>query len=143
MTNTKDIVWLAGILEGEGCFDKASKKSLRIIIESTDLDVIESVKRITRTSALIISTKKIHNYKDKYKVTVYGNLAIQWVMTIYPLMHRRRREKIKELLEKWKSIETFCRKGHELTEKNSYVSKLGGTVCRACKLENQVKHRGY
>lgn len=39
-----EIIWLAGLLEGEGCFNyRADRKQARISVEMTDQDVLERV----------------------------------------------------------------------------------------------------
>lgn len=73
----------------------------------TDLDVVEHVKNIIDKTK-IISSHAAHEGKDgsqrktRYTFTLTGDLAIQWMMTIYPLMGLRRKSKIRELIHHWK-----------------------------------------
>jgi len=43
-----DIIWLAGLLEGEGCFNVRPEKNdqARVSVEMTDKDIIERVSRL-------------------------------------------------------------------------------------------------
>lgn len=43
-----DIIWLAGLLEGEGCFNVRPEKNgqARVSIEMTDKDIVERVSRL-------------------------------------------------------------------------------------------------
>ena len=38
-----------------------------------------------------------------YRVQINGTAAIGWMFTIYPLMSKRRQEKIREIISKWKN----------------------------------------
>jgi len=104
--SVKDIVWIAGILEGEGYFG-LNNNSPRIQLAMTDLDVVEHVKNIMEKTK-VISSHAEHEGKDgsrrktRYSFTITGDLAIQWMMTIYLLMGLRRKSKIRELIHHWK-----------------------------------------
>ena len=104
-TSIKDIAWLAGLFEGEGCFF-TSGKTCFMVIEMTDLDTIEKVKYITKFPGKIYEIKDPRNdsWKLRYKVQLSQTLAAQWMMTIYPLMGLRRKSKIREVLHYWKNI---------------------------------------
>ena len=97
-----DIAWFAGIIEGEGTF-KYLRFCPGITISMTDKDTIERCAKIIRYKKL-----KIHTYLRKdgnsnmHTIALWGNRAIQWMMTIYPLMSARRKAKIRSILEQWK-----------------------------------------
>ena len=109
MVAVKDICWLAGLLEGEGSFYTYTKKQLKnpttypeLSVQSNDEDVI------LRASLLIgsrVSDVVPYNYSKlkSYKVRACSTKAIQWMMTIYPLMGIRRKAKIKEVITAWKT----------------------------------------
>lgn len=107
MATSVDIAWVAGLLEGEGCFSISNQKCLSsgiISLVSTDYDTIVRFKCITKTSNMIQTARRNTKYwKTCYKILISGNLAIQWMMTIYPLMGIRRQEAIRNLLNRWKS----------------------------------------
>jgi hypothetical protein len=108
MINKEDIIWLAGYLEGEGCFtitsadSKGGSKTHRILVTSVDKDVIE------RASILLVGYIRLtrgrhkHNPKIYYGTNISGVRAIGWMMTLYPLMGERRKARIKEVIEHWK-----------------------------------------
>lgn len=98
--STKDIIWLAGYLEGEGTFDKQRSASLRIKVNSTDLDVIKYVSRIMK--AHIYSVKVPQGKKPQWHAVVFGKTATAWMMMLYQFMGERRKQKIHELLQLWK-----------------------------------------
>lgn len=112
MTSTLEIAWLAGLLEGEGCFYyriravKAArggyryKESCLITVSSTDADVIAQISIMWKSSIRVI---KHSPYKDYYTTVINGANAISWMMTIFPLMNRRRKDKIKEIISSWRS----------------------------------------
>ena len=106
MTSTKQIAWVAGILEGEGSFGLTNNSRCPCIwLGMSDVDVVRGVRNIIDPSINIsgVNDGRLPHYKKQYRITVNGIRAIQWMMTIYPLMSRRRKEKIKELLSVWKS----------------------------------------
>lgn len=113
--DTKNVIWLAGILEGEGsfCYQSTNKKSRPlpwISIAMSDEDVIAKVSKIWNKK---YSGYQPKNMKQKmmYQTAVRGNLAASWMMILYQFMGNRRSQKIKYILEEWrKTPNTFqCR----------------------------------
>jgi len=98
------IIWVAGILEGEGCFNLHKGKYARIQLEMCDLDIIQRIRDIMdpSTNIRIKKYEKI-NHNTAYVIVINGQLAIEWMMTIYCLMGNRRKEKIREIIQGWKS----------------------------------------
>jgi hypothetical protein len=103
MINIKDIIWLAGLLEGEGCFSLSTKRQAPTIgLKMTDEDIVTRARGIL--SPLSKITISLHpSKKTSYHFSIYGNLAAAWMMTLYSLMGRRRKERIRELLQIWRS----------------------------------------
>ena len=101
MTKITDIHWIAGLLEGEGNFTYGTGAQLRIWM--TDEDTISKARSIMDPNTKILIDDRKGNRQTVYGFFVYGNLAIQWMMTIYSLVGRRRKEKIREILLKWKN----------------------------------------
>lgn len=102
MITSHELRWLAGLLEGEGCFH-SSASSTCIVIKMTDLDIIEKFRIITKTTHLKVTViPGTDRWKTRYSTSISGNLAIQWMMTLYLLMGIRRKAKIKDIIEKWK-----------------------------------------
>ena len=109
--NTRDIAWLAGLLEGEGSFGLIRRAGYQgtivIRLQMTDRDVIE------KAAALVgrpvggpygpYGRRKDGGPKKPcYAVNVTGSDAAGWMMTIFQFMGERRKERIIELLEGWK-----------------------------------------
>ncbi len=106
MITTNQIHWVAAILEGEGYFG-IGNNSPRIQLAMTDLDVVEKAKNLLDNTKIISSHSAIECKdgsirKTRYSLTLTGNIAIQWMMTIYSLMGLRRKTKIREILFYWK-----------------------------------------
>lgn len=108
-----DIYWVAGLIEGEGCFfirrgnySSGAFSTYReypgVDVGGTDKDVIQ------RAHAILGGTFSTANRKTKggktfYAVRLRGKHALSWMMTLYTLMGTRRRAKIKEILDKWRA----------------------------------------
>ena len=130
MTSLKDIYWLAGLLEGEGCFahsiyhttGRASGKEItgvtfRIQLSMTDRDIVERAAKLFGREV----TEVITQGTLSYRVQISGSDAIQWMMTLYPLMGIRRSGKILSIIKEWKEYKargrtliTHCKNGHLL-----------------------------
>ena len=106
MVTEREILWLAGFLEGEGCFGtwvlSAKPKiyrSPRLVVTSTDKDVLD------KASILLGGTSRtkrvLPSGKTAYQVAVGGAKAIGWMMTLYQFMGERRKSKIREVITKW------------------------------------------
>ena len=94
-----DVVWLAGYLEGEGCFfyDKPRHTGC-IALETIDKDVARKVARI-------MGTKMYGPYFREGRQPAYRvqmRHAESWMEKVYDMMGTRRRAKIREVLRKYK-----------------------------------------
>lgn len=94
-----DAAWLAGLLEGEGCFT-GKGGSLAIQLNMVDRDVLERV-------AKIVGAKRVrgpYRYSGRptsqpyYSWTLYGESARAVMRRILPFMGARRSAKIRSLL---------------------------------------------
>lgn len=115
MVSLKDLYWLAGIIEGEGCFNihhKIYKRknhtdlyyTVRLQVTMIDRDVIERVAKLWNSS---ISTQSKWANKRKggktwHATYISGPKALSWMMTLYSLMGSRRKSKIMEILLLWR-----------------------------------------
>lgn len=105
MINMGNIYYIAGLLEGEGCFGFYNNCP-SIQISMTDLDRIRKAKvilDINNRNVIRTQLSKSYKHKNRYALSVSGDIAIQWMMTIYSLMGDRRKAKIKEIIEQWKA----------------------------------------
>lgn len=101
MIQVKDIAWLAGIVEGEGCISFSSTP--KIVIKMKDEDIIKRVASILRINRSIISGKQEPHWSTTYAVAIYGTPAIEWLFTLYTFLGIRRRQKALEVINLWKA----------------------------------------
>lgn len=112
--SAKKIAWLAGFLEGEGCFGfcngTVSKKSkviarygIRIDVSSTDLDVVTHAASLLGTAVHRRKQQQPHHKIQWRTQLVDRDKAAAWLMTLYPLMGSRRQARFKELLAVWRA----------------------------------------
>lgn len=126
--NPKDIYWLAGLLEGEGCFYRQFHTNpakgthyyrFCIGLDMTDMDIMERVAKLWGRNISTYVNKK--GCKLMFRTSLSGDVAISWMFMLYPLMGIRRKAKIKELVAQWKEYnarvvpsQTHCKRGHLL-----------------------------
>lgn len=96
----EDLIWLAGLLEGEGSFFMEPTRGKRypvIQVEMTDEDVIQRVARLFGTK--MYSAKKIRagGSMRSYRARVRGQKALVLMHALCPLMGQRRAKKIMEI----------------------------------------------
>lgn len=108
-----DIVWLAGLLEGEGCFTpdtncgKYKRRSPRVKLKMTDRDVVE------RAAALMdvecrpvkdpshLALVRTGKAKQAFSASATGDRGRAVMRAVLQYMGKRRTEKILESLEDW------------------------------------------
>src|SRR5436189_2402394 len=98
MISQIELGWLSGLLEGEGCFSYNNTRRVGpyIVVVSTDYDTIHKVRRLTKcNNQVTIRRPRNKNHNLVYCIKICGNLAIQWMMTLYSLMSERRKNRIK------------------------------------------------
>lgn len=122
----KDIYYVAGILEGEGCFSYYNAP--RIFLKMTDFDVVNKVKSIMNVNVSIGSSIREIGNKRVYVLAVNSYHAIGWMMTLYPIMSARRKEQIKQVLSEWKNA-----KSH-----NGFTTATGKALIRAIARKHAV-----
>jgi hypothetical protein len=98
----KDLVWLAGLLEGEGSFMRPAPSAPRLPIvrvSMTDRDVVEHAARLMGVSVCRhqLSEAKPY-YKDVWIATAKGTRARNLMLLVRPHMGYRRKEQIDRAL---------------------------------------------
>lgn len=103
MTREQEIIWLAGILEGEGCFriltDKHNintRAKLRVELTMTDKDVVEHAASIFPGTVRLRTPHE--QYKQAYRVSWCSAKAEEVMRAVLPYMGERRSAKISACL---------------------------------------------
>lgn len=130
---------MAGLLEGEGCFS-INRNCPAVILGMTDEDI---VKRVCATwgSTLRGPKRNLNSTKDVWVTSIHGSKAVGWMLTLFTLLGRRRRARIREILTLWKRVavgqrhRTHCPRGHEYTPANTRYYH-GRRNCRQCAAEH-------
>lgn len=95
-----DIAWLAGLLEGEGCFmvrsgDGAGRRpSLAVETKMTDLDIVARVAAMVGGNVVVKPDPRPH-HNTCYSTTVAGAKAERVMRLVLPHMGARRAHKIR------------------------------------------------
>lgn len=92
----ENLVWLAGLLEGEGSFQKPPPSNPRqpaITVQMVDEDVIARVADLFGVKYQSYGARKVE-WKPTFKAQVRGLPAWTLMKELYPLMGTRRRSQI-------------------------------------------------
>lgn len=93
-----DLMWLAGLIEGDGCFHLTKSGKPAVAVEMTDKDVIERVGKIWNAEVYCCEPKRKH-YKPSYRSSVFSNKAKAFMIALKPYMSSRRQSKIAEIIQ--------------------------------------------
>lgn len=96
ITNDRDLHWLVGVIEGEGCIDLHSNKYPRIRVTMCDRDVVGRVASLFGTQVRLTLNKA--PAKPTWTARVQGPAAAEILREILPHMGTRRSAKIAEVL---------------------------------------------
>lgn len=142
---TRDIHWVAGLLEGEGSFER-KPTTIAIRCGMTDRDTVERLAQIVGTGA-VYAHSVTKGDKQVWSWGIYSKNAAQWMMTLWPLMGERRKQRIAECLTWWATLprpgyvnraKTHCSHGHPFDEGNTY--RHGSKRhCRTCRRDAQAR----
>lgn len=91
-----DLMWLVGILEGEGCFDAQRHKYPRIRLGMKDRDVVGRVATLMGTRVRV--SLKPAPFAPMFHTECQGERAAELMRLIFPHMGARRSSKIAEIL---------------------------------------------
>ena len=95
----EDVLWLAGLWEGEGSFVIHNRVPI-MSLGMTDEDTVRRAYQIMRISRkLQVCLRNPRGFKTLYSLQVNASQAVGWMMILYPFMHQRRRQKIREILD--------------------------------------------
>jgi len=116
-----EIAWLAGLLEGEGCFSAYTRLRYgnppsgrvysRVLIQlaMTDEFPVAKAAEIMGVSH-VTCVRRTTCGKLIYRTNVYGPNAIRWMREIYSFMSPRRQAKINECVRVWENMPTQLRR---------------------------------
>ena len=95
-----DVIWLAGLLEGEGCFGnwQGVRRYGMVNVETTDCDIADRAGRLMGGVVRNAKHRGPWSRKTMWKVCVYGYRARRIMEEILPYMGTRRSKTISELL---------------------------------------------
>ena len=97
-----DTAWLAGWLEGEGCFNVASvngSRMARIAAGSTDRDILDYALTITGVGNITLRKRGPTNVKPLWMWSVNAQDDVRALMVrILPWMGERRTQKIRAIM---------------------------------------------
>ena len=97
----KDVVWLAGLLEGEGSFF-TYRNSPTISVNMTDRDIIDRAAILLRSNVHICRPAGTRR-KTPYSTSAHGAIAVGWMLTLYQFMGERRKSSIRQSIILWKN----------------------------------------
>lgn len=104
MATELEIAWLAGILEGEGCFTNSFQNgndysTPRLQLSMTDKDVVEKA-AVLLQSKVTSTDWRTKGDKAVFRTTLARRDDLKMILeNIYPHMGQRRQNKIDELLQ--------------------------------------------
>jgi hypothetical protein len=97
---TSDDAWLAGLLEGEGCFalyaNRHGTRRPRVTVKMADRDVVARVAERFGVAVVLCRLSK-PGWSDMYQVRLCGAKAEECMRVVLPLMGARRAAKIQEI----------------------------------------------
>lgn len=147
ITDKEIIAWIAGLLEGEGCFYFTASSPV-IQLSMTDRDIVVRAAKILGGSGLVrTESRRKLGHKDIYTFRVFGKSAVDWMLVIRPLMGVRRSKDIYDIIREYeskpRSTDVKCKRGHDLTNpKNYYFDLLSGKKsCKQCRIVRQREGR--
>lgn len=101
--NTNELNWLAGLLEGEGCFsirDTLRNKGLGVSCSMTDKDVIDKIHSLVGFGSIFTVSSRQINHQIQYKWNSSKRNDVVWLIEqLLPFMGERRSNKIQEMLK--------------------------------------------
>jgi len=97
------VAWVAGLLEGEGCFSWG-KDGPRIQLTMTDRDVVERFWNHIGGAGSMRPWKRPAPQKTQYRFHLCGRNAVALMRVILPHMGERRSAKIRLLLQQYEKV---------------------------------------
>lgn len=94
-----ELAWLAGLLEGEGCFSYRADRDCPVVeVKMVDLDVINRVGELFGRTVWMVPAQG-ENRQDQWRTKIQGEPARELMRRLLPLMGERRSARIRALLD--------------------------------------------
>lgn len=100
MWTNEQLNYIAGLLEGEGSFQKRGKRGISIQCHMTDLDVLEKLRQAIgqgSVSGPYKNSQEHHKLRYMYKVGS-RDFCLMLLKLLHPLMGSRRQQQIQECI---------------------------------------------
>lgn len=147
--------WLAGLVEGEGCFQGRGRAQLAVTLAMTDEDVIRAAQDVTKLGQVTGPYKKSGKKLQWHWHVSQAHEAAALMLWLYPYLKSRRQAKVRELIEPWLELKDFgwgshlrlmthCHRGHPFSGDNLKIHRWNGKerrVCVACRKLRTAKQR--
>ena len=140
--NQIEVAWLAGLLEGEGCFCIKSSGGAYINVSMTDEDVVRRVHSLTGVGTVI--THQRPNRKRVWTWRTGDREAVdQLAKTLLPHMGERRSAKIRDLIAHLQSKRRIRVKKGELVHgmRSTYGKGCRCAPCHAAEIQYTADYR--
>lgn len=152
MITELEIAWLAGLLEGEGCFDIQGDASPHIKLSMVDEDIVYKAAEIIGTNRIAMAKNGwLKHHKSVFHLNINGYLAMKIMRLIRPYMGERRGSKIDVIINTVllhrPNIELgpdFCElKGHSIKHPWEFHYQTSGAKrcsrCAGYKIKPQIE----
>jgi hypothetical protein len=94
----QDLYWLAGVLEGAGCFTISKSLVPRIVVAMIDKDIAIRAARLMGCANVRFLKISPKHRKRQYQAYVFGDEAVALMILLSPLMGERRQRQIRNVL---------------------------------------------
>lgn len=100
-----DLLWLAGLLDGDGCFGfypstENGNPTPSIHIQMVDQDTIERVASLFECDTSVNKSKK-KTEQDTYRASIRSQKALSLMRLLLPYLSVRRQQKITTIIDTW------------------------------------------
>jgi len=139
-----DIGYIAGLLEGEGCFSLRLQGSPRVVIGMTDEDTILKIPALLGIGYVSGPYCKGQGRKDVWEWHVGGYKAVaRLLLAVYPLMSKRRQQKIYEVVDilKQRSSPINCEGCNGIIRFQDRLKKNKRYCSRPCNMRHYMKEK--
>ena len=143
----KKLHWVAGFLEGEGCFHVGGRTSMAAA--QVQIEPLEKVQRILGGTINGPYSTKNPKRKPFFSWRLNGVPAIAAMLTLFSLLSPKRKAAITRAVQEWKAApgnpkswlaRGTCNNGHDLTGANYIVAPSGHGRCRQCGIEGRRRY---